>query len=234
MAVPVVASSATAIDGDGTSITQITVSKPSGVVPGDVLYIIASHDSATGTTIYNTPAGWTLEDEIHGSGAGCAVYLFSRRADGSEGASITLSTAGTAGRAMNAVYLRVTGVDAGVSDLTHQYAEAENASSASQTSPAIITTEADCLTLSAFVTDNAAADNMAPAGGETEIADIQNPLLNGMVLGVYRLNKATPGSVSHSVTLNGAAPALALTWAINSGVAGGPTGLAKRVPMKGA
>lgn len=225
MAVPVVAAAGTPATDDGADST-IVVPTPAGVTSGDVLYTVASHDTGSAVSVYNTPSGWTLEDEIHGATAGCTVYLFSRRADGSEGASVSLTMNGS--RFMNAVCLRVTGVDTGIADLTHQYNEADNASSTSQTSPSITTTEADCLTLSAFVTDNTAADSMAPAGSETEVADFQNPGFNGMVMGVYRLAKATPGSVTHSVTLNGAAPCVSIIWAIQAGaVVGGGTGGAR-------
>lgn len=219
MAVPVVASSATATDSSVDN--NFTVDKPSGVVSGDVLYIISCQDQSTGTT--TTPTGFSLEGDVGGGSA--HLWLFSRRADGSEASTFTLTTSGN--HYKNAVCLRVTGVDAGVETLVHQYNELDDSADTDtgHTSPSITTSLADCLVLSAFVADNTGVDSMAAAGGETEVADVQNPGFNGMVLGIYSTDEASAGSVSHSVTLSPSGAGVAsMIWAINAAEASASTG----------
>lgn len=217
MAVPVVAAVTTATDSAAD--TTVDVDKPTGTASGDVLYIVASNDQAAGTI--TTPTGFAVQDFI--SGGGGVMYLFSRRADGSEAATFTVTYGGS--NFKNVVCLRVTGVDASVVDLTHQYAELADASSATgHTSPSITTTLTDCLVLSAFATDTAGVSSMAPAGSEVELADVSNPSRTQMVLGVYSTDAAAAGTYDHDVTFNAAATCASMTWAIQSGAVAASTG----------
>lgn len=230
MAVPVVATSATSKEETGTTLT-LDVTMPSGVSSGDVLYVIITSDSGTAT--YATPVGWGNEGDVLSSTAGCGMYLFSRRADGTEAASYTFTCSNN--RYKNAVALRVTGVDTGVTDLTHQYAELDDTGTGTaHTSPPVTTSEADCLVLSAFCADNTGVDSMAPAGSETEVADIQNAGFNGMVLAVYRTDKATAGAVDHDVTFSpSGAACVSMTWAVEEGAPIGGGGGAGGLMMLG-
>jgi len=233
MAVPVIASSTTA--KDETTGLSYTIAKPSGVVSGDVLYIIAATDSATDTI--TTPTGFTYENDIAATSV-ARFYLFSRRADGSEGATVTITHAGN--RYKSAVYLRVTGVDAGITDLTHQYAELDDtATTLTHTSPSITTTEVECLILSAFLSDNTFVDTWTAGGSETEVADIQNAGLNGMSHAIYRKDEASTGSFTHSAVQSPGnagegAVCASMTWAIQSGSVAGITYVAPFDPQLAA
>lgn len=190
---------------------------PATVNLNDVLYLVVSHDSATTTTNFTDPSGWVREGDIWGSG--CALFLWSRRADGSEGGT-TQNVFLNAGRYMNGVSLRITGVDPSVTDLTHQYTElVDTGITTGHTSPPITTTVNDCLVMSAFATDDiTGADNVSPVGAEVEMFDFMNPGFNTMVLAGYRTNAASPGTYDHDVTFSPSPMnCLSIMWAINAG-----------------
>ena len=88
MAFPVVETTATTATAAGTS---HTVTLPTGIANGDLLIIFGG--SNTNTT-FGYPAGWTeLWDAGGGTAAGSGAF---RRADGGEGASVTVTTAASA------------------------------------------------------------------------------------------------------------------------------------------
>lgn len=226
MAVPVVASFATA--NQLATGTTFSIAKPSGVTNGDVLYLILIQDNTA--TVATTPTGWTAEGNIiiSSTPSSCRVWLWSQRADGTdEPDPQTITTDGN--RYFAGAYLRVTGVDAGVSDLTHVFNSGTDlGDTTGHTSPSVTTTVADCLILSVFGSDDAdaaGATSMVAAGGETEVCE---SLANGFtqpIIGVYRTNAASTGTYSHQVTFSAASQAAMMIWAINAAVPGaGPSG----------
>lgn len=107
MTVPVVESTATSADTSAT--TSHTVTMPAGVTSGDLLICIFKPASGTGTWSVSM-TGWTLlaslEDGFNG-----ASYAFYREADGTEGASETVTT-GNSVKSAHITY-RVSGWDSG-------------------------------------------------------------------------------------------------------------------------
>jgi len=88
MAVPVVQSQTeAAVTG-----ASLTLTKPSGVVAGDLLLIIVANDNATDTAQWDDstlkPPGFTLINEAGTSTSDCHCAAFFRIADGSEGSTI--------------------------------------------------------------------------------------------------------------------------------------------------
>ena len=220
MAVPVVAGSATTTDLATSS--TFTVNLPASISSGDVLYVLIGYEGSV--AVVNTPSGWTAEEEILNDSTKMVgrLYLFSRRADGGEGATQDFTMTGTRYKA--AIAMRVTGVDAGVSDLTNQLAElADTNDTVSHTGPSVTTTESDCLVLHAFLTthvDGAGSNTMTTAGSETEIADT---FANGFTepsMAAYREDAASAGTYSCTVNFDANASQCAMiVWAINAAAA---------------
>jgi len=103
MAVPVLASSSSFHD-TGNS-TSRTCSVPSGTVSGNWLLLAVGIDSAATVT---TPTGWTLVKSQTDTTAFGTLYLFKRKADGTEGANITIASTS---EYCTGVCIRVTGAD---------------------------------------------------------------------------------------------------------------------------
>ena len=105
--------------------SSVTLNKPSGVVAGDFLYIIAVRDPTFSNPVYDftPPSGWT-EHLLRWSDQFVQIQTMYRVADGTEGASEIL----TSGFSRNTVawYLRVSGVDSSTPiDSLGSYAENE-------------------------------------------------------------------------------------------------------------
>lgn len=90
--------------------SSVTLDKPSGVVAGDLLYIIAMRDPTFSNPVYEfpPPSGWT-EHLLRWSDQFVQIQTMYRVADGTEGASETLTSGFS--RSTVAWYLRVSGVD---------------------------------------------------------------------------------------------------------------------------
>ena len=80
----------TAESNTTTAGTSHTVTMPSGIVSGDLIIVTLDKGSTAATV--NALAGW---DEILDENAANGLYIACRWADGTEGASITLTTSGS-------------------------------------------------------------------------------------------------------------------------------------------
>lgn len=85
MAFPVVQATNTSLE-DGASVNDHTVNLPSGIVSGDLLIVVFGTD---GNPTVNFPAGWTIFAQSTGPASFRVAY---RNADGTEGATITVTT----------------------------------------------------------------------------------------------------------------------------------------------
>lgn len=220
-AVPIVEAVTTATAINDTY--DLTINKPTGTVSGDVLIAVVALDY-NDTNTWTTPSGWVFQGTAktsHGtSGLATVMSCYSRRADGTEGSSFTFTESGMLHK--NGLIARISGVDAGVTDLTHQFATFnDTTSSTSHTSPSITTTEDNCLILSFFSSGWDNADASSAAGSETEIADFNNAGSDYLWMSAYRTDKATAGAVTHSITLDNTSPVVSITLAINPGSGGG-------------
>lgn len=104
MAFPVVA--ATSQGNDTANTTNHTVNLPAGIVSGNLIVIAIAMD---GNTSLTWPAGWTVRSTATNSGGDGTLEVRSRIADGTEGASITITTA--ASEAASYICWRITGHD---------------------------------------------------------------------------------------------------------------------------
>lgn len=107
MGFPIVA--ATNTSSASTSTTP-SVSLPSGIVAGDLLLAFVSNQTAITGRNVSWPAGWTELYDKSGSQYGQAGAY--RVADGSEGASITVTMSGSVSNTAH-ITLRITGVKSG-------------------------------------------------------------------------------------------------------------------------
>lgn len=119
--------SETAYSASGTTITVNLL----GVDNGDTLILQVSHYSTL-----TTPSGWTLEGESAGtSPTGVKIAVFSRVADGSEGASLTITQSGSGW--MNA---QITGVEGTVASITTSFGVVEGGSTGAMSTGAVSVT----------------------------------------------------------------------------------------------
>lgn len=91
MAAPAFRSTATTYLASGAS---INATKPASVAVGDLLVLAATTRNATSDV--STPAGWTLHS-VHTLALGSRSALFTRVADGTEGATLSVTTADALG-----------------------------------------------------------------------------------------------------------------------------------------
>src|SRR3990167_5444039 len=127
MAFPVVATSASTTGTTAT--TAPAVDLPTGITSGDLL-VVLFRNAANGGIGVTWPNGWTeLADEASdGSGGADATSIAWRKADGTEGATITLTTAT---QKFAALALRITGA----ADPTSQPPELSTVATVSSNAP---------------------------------------------------------------------------------------------------
>jgi hypothetical protein len=93
--------------------TSLTVSKPAGVVPGDImlLSILQFGTSTVPSSVYFSNTGWKLERSVTiGGGTARAAIFLSRIVDGTEGNSFTFSLSSGTTRAIGSI-IAFSGVD---------------------------------------------------------------------------------------------------------------------------
>lgn len=113
MASPVVA--ATNGGNSGGAVQNHTINLPTGIASGHLLVAIVTFDAVSGTITPTWPAGWTqiYHHEMLGGSFDTIQAARYRVADGSEGASITVTTTPFVASAHNTY--RITGHDSGTS-----------------------------------------------------------------------------------------------------------------------
>ena len=109
MALPIIASSTSNIT-NGTA-TSLTLTKPSGVVNGDLLLLLCGNENSAGGEGFDTLTGWTLEFNYGSADVDTYIGLYSRIATGDplEDAPVVPFLGADDGHGW---YLRVTGVHA--------------------------------------------------------------------------------------------------------------------------
>lgn len=95
---------------ESTSTATIAVSKPSGVASGDLLLILAGNDFYNAEA-YDSLTGWTEWSTTAIAWHGVNASLFWRVADGTEGATETITISGSETARHLAYYLRISGAD---------------------------------------------------------------------------------------------------------------------------
>jgi len=125
-------------DTSGTTATSITLNKPSDIEVGDLLILVVGTDSkVTRPGSSQTPSGWTHLQDMGGGNPDCSVAAYYRVADGTEGASETVSLNGNWDAWGN--YLAMKDVDTSVTIATSS--STFTGSSTSLAIPSVTTTE---------------------------------------------------------------------------------------------
>lgn len=139
----------------------IDIVKPSGIEIGDLLIVIVAEQSR-GSISFTTPVGWT---EIYGA----SDFSFNRRcqtayyriADGTEGATLTVTGSNNLTSLLIGDYMVIKGHDElnpiGVISSGFSNSSADNVSSSTGSIPSITTTEVNSLVLSSIIVGNESA-----------------------------------------------------------------------------
>lgn len=190
MAVPVVA--AVGAQANGTT-TTATLNEPAGVSAGNLLIAVLGSDTSTNTFAQPEGGGWTLRERST-SGADC-LEVWWKIATGSDSYAFKQSGAnpwiGTA--------FRLTGHDPTTPISTSGKSNSASAVTTLKTA-VITTTRAESLVLSIFGEDGDATGIGFSSAGATEFFDVQEASSFCEIAG-YSEEKATPGEISRTLTL---------------------------------
>jgi len=175
---------------------------PAGIVAGDILlmFVKMSRGSATTAVAPSTPAGWTYHADHNNLqfGVDHNYAVYSKVADGGEGANITLSTSvNEYGHIVIVAYSGAT---------TRLFADSGSAqiSTATPTVPSVTTTVASSMLAGVVFANSTAAGGTTPASGWTQRVDDNESNLGDLI---YMMEKAQP-TAGASAT---AAPTLPFT-----------------------
>lgn len=187
----------TAQSSSNSSASSRSVTKPTGVVSGDTLFALVTHDGSADTI---TASGWTLIQYV--SGTDIHAGLFYKVAGGSEPASYTFSTNNS--HALAATVTAYTGADTttytgGFSDYSIQ----ANSASANLTAPSVyVGSTNDIVLFFGGVSNNT---SVTPPGGFAEEIDAGSSGIRvylatdtGLFSGESGSKTATIGSSSHA------------------------------------
>lgn len=137
-------------DGGTTGSDTLTLDKPSGVVSGDLLMLIACNDNPSATVQFtDNKSGWNFVGTSGNSTSDSHIGVFWKISDGGEGASESVVAATV--RFWCGFYLRISGADITTPiNVSNFQAEAANAS---HTVDSVTTTVDNCLGLCALSFD---------------------------------------------------------------------------------
>lgn len=155
MPVPVVESFTTQVSTT-TSATVGPITKPSGVVVGDLLVILIANSDSTNTTTYGTHSGWNLETQSGNATPDAKAGLYWRVADGTEGTSESISVASGADYWV-AWYIRISGADTEMNPIGQVQRAAVIASSAAWLMDGVTTNQPNTLAIAFWAYDGADA-----------------------------------------------------------------------------
>ena len=158
MGIPVIAQSTTN-STNGTA-SSITLTKPTGpIANGDLLLLLVGNENSANGEGFDTIAGWTLELNYGSGGVDCYLGLYSRIADGTEGATIVVPFLGNDDG--HGWYHHITGI--GASPI-HLIGNSQELVSNTVTVDAITTTSSNVLAFSAFSFDGSDSDPITQTG----------------------------------------------------------------------
>lgn len=191
MAIPVVASFT---ENSSTGASSFTLTKPASVAAGDLLVIIAANDDTTDLTQFTGDAipGFTQISYIGSSVMDIHIAAFYRVADGTEGASFTVTA--TSSDDLTAWCLRITGANrwAPIDAVNDGY----SAAIIDAIIPAVTTTVNDCLVLACNAYDGGDNGTYTITGTGWTSVD-QNVTATGtgnLSAGVAQRDQATAGA----------------------------------------
>ncbi|MBA2311512.1 MAG: collagen-like protein [Actinobacteria bacterium] len=212
---------------------------PAGIAVGDVLVIVAQCLNSGGATTFGTPAGWT--QQFTSSTGDNRFALYTRVADGTEGSTVTITTASSVayGSFGSAAYSGNTGIDAvGAAAIT---------SSTTPAAPAVTTTLANDMIVVLTGMANELAGGVAPPAGYTERVEGANGSTNGLAYIADKVQAVAGSSGTPAPTATYSNPKQTYivavkgnptgsAWSIVANLAGatGPTGPAGSAGSAGA
>lgn len=174
---------------NGTTATSVVVNMPSGVTTGDLL--IAQVTISTNVTP-NTPSGWTLERSDVAAGNIVRSFIFSRVADGTEGATQTFDAPGSGRWA--AGILRISGADTTTPvDVDGATVDNGNPASTNMVAPSVTTTVDNTLVLRFYALSDGRNSNSTPTG-LTEAYDTASGFGAGVTCSCAYVDQASAGA----------------------------------------
>lgn len=177
--------------------TSVAVTKPTGVVSGDLLIGICTSDDtgATADTWSTAESGWTKEGEVGDATTDVKAAIFTKIAGGSEPASYTFDA--TVSTRINAWVLRISGADT-TTPLNVGLVTTAGSDTTALVITAGTTTVADCLCIAVAAYDGGDSGGFDWTGtGWTEIEERRRNFGNalGLTSGWAILTQATAGAV---------------------------------------
>ncbi len=209
----------------------LTLTRPSGLVDGDLLVACVAHKNGAGAL--NTPTGWTAAGSIEIAGGWMGSRIFYRIASG-EPATQDFTT--DTSDKLSGVLVRIDGQHA--SSFLNAFGSDSNTSSSetASVSPSVTTTADGCLILSFHANREVSAPvNGSPPSGTTQTAFAESSF--GAAAAVAQEKQATKAATGAATwTLDAAGPWAAWTVAIapaaGGGGGGGGTSEGGRPPIK--
>jgi len=140
--------------------TTLTFSKPSGVQVGELLLIIAVNDDTSATAFTDNKSGWNFIADFGNGTSDSHVGLFWRIADGTEGGTEQVTSAGS--DEWGGWYVRISGVDTNEANTINAVGTQTTLRGSSVTATAVTTDVDDCLALCFGSFDGGDGNNSAP------------------------------------------------------------------------
>ena len=203
MAAPVVEgyTSNTVIPG-----SSLTLTKPAGVQPGDLLIILVGNDDSTATAQWNNttykPTGFTLINESGNATCDTHTAAFYRIADGSEGPTIAVPAQSSDD--YWGFYIRISGVDVDA-PINKIGADVNTGSLVGSIAIVGVTTDVDeCLAIYIHSYDGGDCAAFNPSGtGWTEKEEIRAGTGSGNSSGSWGMKEQTSLGATGTVTVSG-------------------------------
>lgn len=201
----------------------IDLTKPTGVVSGDLLLLIVVDDPGNRSDHqYDAITGWTLDEDLSGADVGADVssVVFWREADGTEGATETADNDLVTDKA--GWYIRISGANTTAPfDVKGTYSA--DSTGTSHVVPGVTTTVADCLAMYYLGFDGGDGDPFSVSGTGWSQTDEQAEGTGAGISGCFgEKDQASAGATGDAtVTSNASDGAVYVAFAIAPAAAGG-------------
>ena len=178
MAIPVVETFTFKDHPAGSPRTSITLTKPTGVVSGDLLVLFClSDDNGADDAFQDTKSGWTVMLQTGDGSSSAKLAIYYRISDGTEASTETVTM--DAEDDVIGWYLRISGVDQ-TTPINVQNEGASTTNSSNRAISGVTTTVDDCLAFYVLVFDGADGFPFSVSGtGWTETQEGETPLGDG-------------------------------------------------------
>lgn len=145
--------------------SSLEITKPNGVISGDLLILIVGNDDSTNTQQFVTFSEggreWTLIREQGNAACDCHIAAFYRISDTTEGSSVTIPA--QSADDIYGWYLRITGART-VGSPIHKYGQVNTTNGSSHVYPSLETVFKDCLAIAVFTFDGGDSSSISVLG----------------------------------------------------------------------